>query len=417
MRPVGSWSFHPPAWTRDRARPVRVVGLMSGTSADGIDAALVEVRGTTPRPDVKLVAFSNHPYPEELREAIFALFSPQTGTVDRICHVNFVLGEAFAEAAIRVVESAGLSMEDVDLIGCAGQTIYHQPKPIPFGPRAIRSTLQIGEACVVAERTEVTTVSNFRARDIAAGGQGAPLVALADHLLFHEEGRTRIIQNIGGIANATVLPRGGRLQDVTAFDTGPGNMIIDALSGIVSGGRMRCDRDGELAARGRVDGELLAELMAHPFIGERPPKTTGREEFGEPFARQLYQRALARGLSPEDAVATATAFTVEAIASHLQRFVEPTWGAIDEVIVTGGGSYNPTLMRMLADRLAPVAVRRLEDIGGIADAKEAVAFALLAYWTVCGLPGNVPAATGARHPVVLGQIAPGRRGWPFRVRP
>lgn len=389
---------------------------MSGTSADGIDAALVEARRVGPRPDVKLLAFSNFPYPEELRQAIFALFSPKTGTVDRICHMNFVLGEAFAEAACRVVESAGLSMDSVDLIGCAGQTIYHQPEPIPFGSKALRSTLQIGEACVIAERTGVTTVSNFRARDIAAGGQGAPLVALADHLLFHEDGRTRVIQNIGGIANATVLPRGGRLEDVTAFDTGPGNMVIDALAGFVSGGRMRCDQDGTLAAMGAVDAELLAELMAHPFLAKRPPKTTGREQFGEAFARQVYERGLARGLPAEGIVATATAFTAEAIALHLRRFVQDVWGPIDEVIVTGGGSYNPTLMRMLAARLDPVPVRRLEDIGGNSDAKEAVAFAILAYWTALGLPGNVPAATGARHPVILGQITPGRRGWPWHER-
>ena len=387
--------------------PVRIVGLISGTSADGIDAALIEVYPREEgRPRVELTAFANYEHPEELRRAILALCSPQTGTVDRICHMNFVLGEAFADAARRVVEAAGMDLERVHLIGSAGQTIYHQPEPILHGSQPIRSTLQIGEAAVIAERTGVTTIAAFRARDVAAGGHGAPLVALADHVLFHRDDRTRVIHNIGGIANGTVLPAGGRLENVSAFDTGPGNMIMDALADMASGGRLRCDENGRLAARGEPDAELLGELMAHPFIAEPPPKTTGREAFGEWFARDLYERGAARGLSAEDLLATAAAFTVESIAYNLERFVLRRWGRLDEVLVSGGGGYNPTLMAMLRRQLHPVPVRRLEDIGGTADAKEAMAFGLLAYYTALGMPGNVPGATGARRPVVLGQIVP-----------
>lgn len=392
-----------------RKRSLRAAGLMSGTSADGVDVALVDRtwRG------VDVLAYDTYAYPASLRRRIFALFDTETARVDEICHLNFVLGEVFAESVVRLAEQAGIAMASIELIGSHGQTIHHLPKARQWGGRPIRSTLQIGEPCVIAERTGVTTVADFRPRDIAAGGEGAPLVPYVDWLLLRHSRHTRAVQNIGGIANVTYLPADAALADVIAFDTGPGNMVIDLLAQRVTGGRLRCDRDGRLAARGRVLDPLIAELMRHVYLRRRPPKSTGREAFGLAFADALYDRATSAGATGEDVIATATALTARSIARAYERFLP---SRPDEMILCGGGGRNPTLVEMLRREVSAGRMLTVDELGIPSDAKEAVAFAVLACETVRGVAANVPAATGADAPVVLGKIVPGQPRTDRRTR-
>ena len=388
-------------------KTLRVAGLMSGTSADGIDVAVVDIS----RRGVKLLAFESFPYPPALRRRIFELFDPRTSRVDEICHMDFVLGEVFAQAVIATARKNRLPLKSIDLIGSHGQTIQHMPDPRPLGStglrvsrKATRSTLQIGQPCVIAQRTGITTVADFRPRDIAAGGQGAPLVPLADYVLFAAGRKNRAVQNIGGIANVTYLPAGCGLGDVLAFDTGPGNMIIDRAAWHATRGRLTFDRDGKLAAAGTVNRRLLAALMRHRYLRKRPPKSTGREEFGVSFTDKLYRDAKRRGVSDADFVATVTAFTACSIAQAYSRFLP---GRVDEAILCGGGARNPVLRQMLRRELGGrVKVMVMDELGVNADAKEAVSFAILAQRTIRGLCGNVPSATGADGPVVLGTISP-----------
>ncbi len=374
-----------------------VVGLISGTSADGIEAAVVQIDGAPPAPSWKLLKHLHVAHDDKLRDEILACVRPDYGTVDRLCALNFRIGEAFARAALQAIQAAGLAPSQVDLIGSHGQSLWH----IPAGPDA--STLQLGEPGVIAERTGITTISNFRTRDMAAGGQGAPLVPLLDILLLSHPTLTRAAQNIGGIGNVTYLPPAGTGKPF-AFDTGPGNMLIDYAASRATQGEWSYDRDGALASQGHVDEVLLAELMREPFLHEKPPKTTGRELFGVQYGARVWEQAKARALPDADIVATLTAFTAASIARAFGDFL-PT--PLDEVIVSGGGALNPVLVGMLRERLAPARLLRSDDLGLGAEAKEAIAFAVLAYETWFGRPGNIPAATGARHPVVLGSITPG----------
>jgi len=396
-----------------------VVGLMSGTSADGVDAAVVRLDGAPPRLDWELLAHSHLPHPDQVRAEIFACFRPESSSVDRLCSLNFALGEVFAGAALEAIHAAGLKPADVDLIGSHGQTLWHVPPGaggagvppgaggagVPPGAAERASTLQIGEAAVIVERTGIPVVSNFRTRDMAAGGQGAPLVPLADWLLFSDPRLTRAAQNIGGIGNVTYLPpvsdRASTAQGVFAFDTGPGNMLMDDAARRASQGALEYDRDGALAAQGHCDHELLESLLADAYFEAAPPKTTGRERFGAQLGAQIWQTGKERGLSAADMLATLTAFTVESIARAYRRFL-PVFP--DEVIISGGGAYNPTLKMMLAECLAPARLLTSAELGIPADAKEALAFAVLAYETWHGRPGNIPAATGASHPVILGTL-------------
>lgn len=390
---------------------MKVIGLMSGTSGDGVDAALVEIRGQGRNLRVRVLAFAPTPYPASLQRRILAVAT--NGTVADVCRLNAVLGEWFAKAALRVIKKAGLRRADVQLIGSHGQTIHHLPKPVREpGLGLIRSTLQIGEPAVIAERTGITTVADFRPRDLAAGGEGAPLAPYVHHLLLADRRRARLIVNLGGISNVTYLPAGGSPAGIRAFDAGPGNMVLDALAHRLTRGRHAMDRNGRLAAGGRVDPALLTALLRHPFLTRRPPKSTGREEFGEVFLHRLLAQMRRRQLRPEDVMATCTLLTAMAVGGA-RRWLR---GRIDEVVVGGGGARNRTLMRDLAAVFEPIPVRRFEDLGWSGKAFEAVTFAVLAYQTIRGECANLPAATGAAYPVVLGTIVPGNRGRETRFR-
>ncbi len=380
-------------------KKMRVAGLMSGTSVDGVDVAVVDIT----KQKVHLLAFDVFPYPPALRREILRLCRPESARLDNICHYNFVLGEVFADAIIKLCRKSSIPLSSIDLVGSHGQTIYHNPRGRRYSRTTIRSTLQIGEPSVIAHRTGITTVADFRPRDIAAGGEGAPLVPYADYFLFGHNRLSRAVQNIGGIANVTFLPRCCKLDDIIAFDTGPGNMVIDSIIRLISGGKKRFDLAGKMAAQGTVDKSLLNEMLRHPFLRRRPPKSTGREEFGDFFANRIYQQAAQKGLSDFCLVATLTAFTANSIARAYHQFL-PTMP--DEVILCGGGSHNDTLVEMLRSELPNAKMLSTEDFGISVDAKEAVSFAILAWATINGLTNNVPGATGADRPVVLGKIIP-----------
>ena len=371
-------------------QPRRVVGLMSGTSADGIDAVLVDLWGCGESTRYEVLSFATTPLPSALRREVFALFA-EDASLDALCRVNFALGEAFATAALAALEQAALGPESIDLIGSHGQTVRHLP--------ASGSTLQIGEPAVIAARTGAVTIADFRAADLAVGGEGAPLVPLADHLLFAQPHEGRLLLNIGGIANVTALPANAAASAVRAFDLGPGNMLIDAAVAHYTGGRERFDRGGQRAARGRIDEGLLAELMRTPFLQREPPKSTGREEFGERFLADVLRRGPG---SADDLIATLTAFTVQSIAEGIDRFCPGEFAAL---WVGGGGVHNPRIMAGLRRALPRLAVRSLAELGVDPDAREALAFAVLANETLLGRTGNIPAATRAQRPVVLGKIA------------
>jgi anhydro-N-acetylmuramic acid kinase len=378
---------------------------MSGTSADGIDAALVEIEGEGRGTRVKLVQFTCVPHDTVMREAILRLCSLE-GNVPDLCALNFALGAKFAEAARAVTEGAGVSLSKVDAVASHGQTVWHQPEATDAGGVRARGTLQIGEPAVIAARTGCKVVSNFRAADMAMGGQGAPLVPYADWALLTSDEESRAVLNIGGIANVTHLPRSAKLDQVLAFDTGPGNMVIDALVRDFWHTENRMyDEGGALARRGKVNRRMVESLLEHPYFSQSPPKSTGREMFGWEFVRMVRDMKWGTEMRGVDMVATATAFTVESIAMAFQYELIPR-GDVDTIIVGGGGSHNKTLMGMLAERLAPARLTTHDEFGIPSDAKEAMAFALLAYETLHGRPSNVPWATGASRQVVLGCITP-----------
>ncbi len=374
-----------------------VIGLMSGTSADGVDAAVMRLEGAPPSLKGDVLGHSHRSFEPELQAEIFACFRPETSSVDRLCRLNFVLGQALGEAALTAAREAGLSMTDIDLIGSHGQTLWHEPPVNGMG-----STLQLGEPAVIAEMTGVPVVSNFRTRDMAAGGQGAPLVPLADLLLLSHPTKIRAVQNIGGIANVTFLPpRSLGENTVIAFDTGPGNMLIDEAARLATDGVWNYDHDGLLAAQGRADASLLEEWLAEPFFQQEPPRTTGRELFGTQRAKKYFSQATQRKLKPNDIVATLTALTARSITHAYHTFL-PAFP--DEVIISGGGARNSSLMAMLTEQLAPARLTTSEEYHLGIEAKEAIAFAVLAYETWHKRPGNIPSATGASHAVVLGNI-------------
>ena len=372
-----------------------VVGLMSGTSMDGIDAVLARITGSGLSTAVETVHFVVHSYPDAVKARLLDI--PSWGVAD-VSETNFVLGELFAEAALNVIDEAGLNPDDVHLVGSHGQTVSHLPR----SAGSEGSTLQLGEPCVIAERTGITTVADFRTRDVAAGGEGAPLVPYVDYLLLRKEGTTRAAVNIGGIANVTVVTP--ELENVCGFDLGPGNMVIDETVAVSTGGEARMDDRGRLAAAGTCREELLDRLLAHSYFQKPPPKTAGREDFG----REFVERALAdlHELSLADKLATVTEFVARTIVAGFEKFVFPKHD-LEEIVVSGGGVHNETLMARLKRLVSPLPVVAAEKYGISSDGKEALAFAILANETVAGNPANVPGATGAKRRVVLGKIVPG----------
>jgi len=378
---------------------VIVAGVMSGTSADGIDVALVRVLGRGFRTRFELLHHGAFAYPARVRREVFAMMNATKAGVADLARLNFLLGELYANAVRAAAKRAHLSL---DLVGCHGQTIYHQGTPRAYLGRNIACTWQTGEGAVIAARCAVPVVSDFRPADMAAGGSGAPLVPFLDYLLYRHRRRGRIVQNIGGIANLSAIPAKAAPEQVIAFDTGPGNMVMDAVTEKLFS--KPYDRNGRIAARGRVLDTVVSELLHQPFFLRRPPKTAGREEFGREFVADFLRRC--RRARKEDVVATATAMTAYSIADAVRTLVAPSSAKrFREMIVSGGGAKNKTLMSMLGSELTDLKLRTTDELGLPSEAKEAVAFALLAYQTWRRVPSNIPSATGAKRSAVLGKIS------------
>ncbi len=384
------------------AKSMIVAGIMSGTSADGIDVAVVEIAPGRQRARLTLLAHEGFAFPAPLRRAVLAAMNAASTSTAELARLNWRLGQAYAEAINATVERHKIKL---DLIGCHGQTLYHQARAESYAGRRFGCTWQAGEAAVIAAAAGVPVVSNFRPADMLAGGQGAPLVPLLDFVLFADRRRGRVLQNIGGIANLTAIPAGAAADAVVAFDTGPGNMVIDWLAHELFGKRF--DRNGGMAARGAVLQPVLAEALRNSYFQRKPPRTAGREQFGREYAAKFLSACQRRSRRGEDALATATALTAETIARSYKVFVRRGMrGCAVDYIVSGGGARNATLMAMLAQRLEPLGceLAASEEFGLPAEAKEAAAFALLAWRTWHRLPGNVPRATGAARPAILGQV-------------
>jgi anhydro-N-acetylmuramic acid kinase len=385
---------------------VIVAGVMSGTSADGINVALVQVNSGIkqghgqPFPRFKLLAHEEVPYPREVRTRVLAAMNANSASVADLARLNFLLGELYAEAIVAAQRKHGLKVE---LAGCHGQTLYHQGEPEPFLGRKLAVTWQTGEGSVIAARIGAPVVTDFRPADMAAGGKGAPLVPFLDYILYCDPSVGRIVQNIGGIANLTAIPPGASPEDVLAFDTGPGNMVMDAVMERLYDKPF--DRDGIVAGSGTVISGVLTHFLRQPFFLRKPPKTAGREEFGREFVAEFLRHC--RRSRKQDIVATATSLTARSIADAIRRFVRKRSGSFSELIVSGGGAKNPTLLAMLAAAIAHNGIRlRLSDEFGLpTESKEAVAFALLAFQAWHRQPGNIPSATGARRPAILGKIS------------
>ncbi|MBV8365345.1 MAG: anhydro-N-acetylmuramic acid kinase [Candidatus Eremiobacteraeota bacterium] len=380
---------------------MRIIGLMSGTSLDGIDAAAIDVERHGDGLDISLLGHATTPYSAELRAALEAALPPKQGSTRDVCALNARIAEAFADAVSRLCTRAGIDLASVDAIGSHGQTLYHMTSGRP----ETRATLQVGSPAIIAQLTGVTAVGDFRVADVAAGGEGAPLVPFVDYLLLRSDNEHRVALNIGGIANVTWLPAGCGPEEVRAFDTGPGNMLIDACMRFESHGVHRYDRGGALAQSGRVSQALVDELMEEPWFRRPSPKSTGREEFGEAYAGDVLQRAANLGVTGPNLIASVTALTAHTIAAAVPR-------ECDRMIVSGGGVHNRALMTMLQDELDKRSVRavieRSDAFGMPVDAKEAMVFAVLAHETLHGRANNLPSATGARSGVIMGLIAPGK---------
>ncbi|QUI25698.1 anhydro-N-acetylmuramic acid kinase [Vallitalea pronyensis] len=371
------------------------VGLMSGTSLDGIDAALVEIEGSGTKTNVNLLALDTLNFNVDERNRILALCAPETSRVNDICHMNVHLGEKMAEAALKVIHKAGMLPEQVDFISSHGQTIYHMPDDY--------ATLQIGELAVIAARTGILTVGDFRPHDMAVGGQGAPLVPYVDYLLFSHDVKGRAMINIGGISNISILKPQAKADDVIAFDMGPGNMLIDAIMTIGTEDACTYDPNGEYASRGKVYTDWLkAILKRDTYLAKEPPKSTGRESYTYAMAKALYEEGISLGLAFDDIVATVTAYTTESIIGHFKQFIDPTYN-IEEVIISGGGVHNKTIMKGLAQGLKQQ-VLSMDDWGFSSDGKEAIAFAVLGNECIHGHTNTLPSATGAKKAVSMGKL-------------
>ncbi|HEY4837734.1 MAG TPA: anhydro-N-acetylmuramic acid kinase [Candidatus Acidoferrales bacterium] len=385
-------------------KSLRVIGLMSGTSADGIDVAVARISGAPPELRAKLEHATSIPFRREVRETILRVANGAASSSAEISELNFTLGELFAGAVVEACRRFRVPLSSVALVGSHGQTIFHQGSPSRVrGARHSASTLQIGEPAIIAARTGITTIADFRPTDIAVGGQGAPLVPFVDYLLYRDAKIGRVALNIGGIANVTVIPADAKPENVFAFDTGPGNMIIDALMQHFSSGRSRFDFNAEFAITGTVWPELLDTLLTDHYFRIRPPKSCGREQFGEAYTKMLIEWARRHRARPADLVRTATAFTSLTIIDAWNRFIAPR-AKINQLIVAGGGAHNPLIMAQLSAALEDVEVTTSATLGVPEDGKEAFAFAILAYETLHGRPANLPSATGANRRAILGKV-------------
>jgi anhydro-N-acetylmuramic acid kinase len=384
-----------------------VLGMMSGTSADGIDVALAEVQGTPLKLRTELQKHTSRRMPDALRKEVLRIAEGTACTSGEISQLNFRLGMAFAEAAVSACREFRVALARVKLIGSHGQTIFHQGRPVPYLGRATASTLQIGDPAVIAEETGIVTVGDFRVADMAAGGQGAPLVPYADYLLYREEKVGRVSLNLGGIGNLTVLPAAARPEQVLAFDSGPGNMLMDALVWHFTRKKQRFDRGARLARAGQLNAKVLKELLRDPYLRLGPPKSTGREYYGRAYFQELLRMGKKYGAGPNDLIRTTTEFTVASVVDALKRFVLPKT-KVQQLIVSGGGAKNPLIMAQLTAELAPIEVVASSKLGVPEEAKEAYAFALLAYETWNRRSGNLPSATGAERAVVLGKVCWGK---------
>ncbi len=374
---------------------MRVAGIMSGTSLDGIDVAIVDISKKRSGVRVKPVAFRTTPYPRLVRQALLAVSNSMTHTAT-IARLSFLLGELYAGALRDTARRARVPLDSIVLAGMHGQTIFHEARPVEYLGHAVASTMQIGEAAIVAERTGIWTISNFRERDMAAGGKGAPLVPAVDFLLFRHRTVARIALNIGGIANITVIPADSERKHVIAFDTGPGNIVIDALVAHHTNGRQTFDRSGRIARAAKVHPRMLESMLGDPYFKLAPPKACGREQFGREFVEGL----IATGIPVPDLIATATELTARSVAHAILNY------AGTEIIASGGGIHNRHLMRRLRELLNGRKLVTSDHYGIDPDAKEAIAFAILAYEFMQRRPGNLPSATGARHAVLLGKDSP-----------
>lgn len=380
------------------------IGLMSGTSVDGIDAALVSISGSWTATRVRQISFLTMPFTDQVRSRILALAGGGATSMREVCEMNWLIGELEADACEAVLDDAGVKKEDLAFVGCHGQTFWHEPVTTEYCGRRIRSTLQLGEAAPVAERIGCPVVSDYRVRDMAAGGQGAPLVPYSEYILYRDAAHTTGLQNIGGIGNISILPAGGGVEDTLAFDTGPGNMLIDGACMQLSGGRLHYDDRGGMAARGHVSEPLLQFIYAEDaYPQQRPPKTSGRERYGERMLQPVLNRAGELGLSAEDIVATLTWYTAWTIAYSLDHYCTGT-NHPERIIVGGGGAQNQSLMADLRRQLPDVRILTNEDLGYSSDAKEAIAFAILANECIYGHVNMIAHVTGAEHPVVMGKI-------------
>jgi anhydro-N-acetylmuramic acid kinase len=386
------------------SKSMLVLGLMSGTSADGIDVALASISGAPPHLRARLLGHTSSKFPPALRKEILRVAEQHPISAGELSQLNFRLGEVFAEAALAACRKFHVSPKRVALIGSHGQTIFHQGKPAPYLGHATASTLQIGEPSVIAARTGITTVGDFRPADMALGGQGAPLVPYADYLLYRHEKLGRVSLNLGGIANITVIPPAARPEQILAFDTGPANMLIDALVAHFTRGRQRFDKDARLARSGRSIPALLDELMRDPYLELAPPKSTGREYYGHAYVKKILALGKKHRAKPADLIRAATIFTALSVVDALNRFVLPNT-TIHQLIVSGGGAKNPLLLAQLSAALSGIEILPSSSFGIPEDAKEAFAFALLAYETYQERPSNLPSATGARGPAILGKIS------------
>jgi anhydro-N-acetylmuramic acid kinase len=386
------------------AKGMFVLGIMSGTSADGIECALARISGAPPRLNAQFLDHCSVNFPPAVRTEILRVAEQAAITAGDLSQLNFRLGELFADAALNACRQFRISPSRISLIGSHGQTIFHQGRRVPYLGSPTASTLQIGEASVIAARTGITTIADFRPADIAQGGQGAPLVPYADGLLYAHPKLGRVSLNLGGIANITVIPAAGKPAQIFAFDTGPANMLIDALVSHFTRGRQRFDKDARLAQSGRSIPALVDELMRDPFLKIAPPKSTGREYYGRAYLKKVLALGRKHRAKPADLVRAATIFTALSVVDALHRFVLPKI-KIHQLIVSGGGAHNPLIHAQLSAALSGIEVVRSDNFGVHADAKEAFAFTLLAYETFHRRPANLPSATGARRPTILGKIS------------